>query len=472
MRSLLLFSLFCLFFSCEKEDPNPVLVLTLSTDKAVALEQNDQVQLFVEALDKDLKVLENLEIDFYVDGQILDENSFFPETRGTYELSAQYRDLKSNIVKVKVVNLKEDLQKLFLDYDGYQYLTTNPWSISGNFSFKAQLEGELFPINSSEIQLQLDGENQNSLGAFQFDKAGEYLFNAAFQGETSEFISIQVREEQAFPALTIPLVFHSLGVEMTSSEVEFFIDTLNRAFAQEQYSKEQVQQGLVNPNAVNCYIQFVAAENPPPGKTLSSTGLNKIKLVEDEEPVLPLSRFQGLEETHAWDPNEYINIWIAEGFEFEFPPVNPNETMGSGGARGLVYAPYLDGVQLPGLVTEGVNPKFPDLSTLSQGILLRSGSLLGNHPDFIINRIGYYLGLFDTLAFGCEAEGDFCKDTFAPDISQPSGPLNQFKVCEDGPYYIPNNHMSIGRQYTNFTFDQRARMHFVLQHALYRPNGL
>ena len=160
-----------------------------------------------------------------------------------------------------------------------------------------------------------------------------------------------------------------------------------------------------------------------------------------------------------------------KNYEFEYEPINRNEVAGSGGGRGLVHSPYLIDVQLPGLPTFGANPRDPDPNTLSQSILLRTISVLTEHPDFIVNRMGYFLGLFDTMTFGCLSDGDYCPDTVIPDFSRSERIGNAWKACGSENFYTLNNHMSIGRNYTNFTYDQRARMRFVLEHGMFRPGG-
>jgi hypothetical protein len=246
------------------------------------------------------------------------------------------------------------------------------------------------------------------------------------------------------------------------------LDTLNRSFSSSALSKDRVLAGSLNPNAVNCYIKFVLAVTPPSGHKLSSPGFNLITTDDGEYPELTLTAFQKLEEENAWPPNQYINIWLASGYNFEFPSIQQNEA-GSFDARGLVYSPFIEkGFLLEGLSNIGANPKDPDPATLSHGILLRSGSVLFAHPDYIINRMGYYLGLFDTMSFACLLEGDFCPDTQIPDLTQSLLPFAKATTCEGSSFPL-TNHMSIGRRYTNFTYDQRTRMRFVLEHGLYRP---
>jgi hypothetical protein len=243
---------------------------------------------------------------------------------------------------------------------------------------------------------------------------------------------------------------------------------LNRSFSASSLSKARTLNGSIDPNAVNCYIKFVAANEAPPGRKLDNPGLNVIQPENGEYPTLGLPNFQELEQANTWDPTTYVNVWIAPDYDFEFPSIHPNEA-GSFGARGLSYSPFIEeGFELPGLATRGVNAKDPDPSTLSHGILLRSGSVLFEHPDYLINRMAYYLGVFDLMTFDCRFEGDYCPDTPNPDLSKPIFPFNEVSKCDGGTFFM-TNHMSFGRRYTHFSYDQRERMHFVLEHGLYRP---
>lgn len=470
MRHLLLFFLFLLSLSaCENKTELSPSFIFLEVDKNLALDQGDQIVITALVRDEDQNPLEGFDLEYFANGQALDGPIFYPTRTGTYELTASYKTIESSPLAVRVVNLEQDVEELILNYDGNPYLTTKPWSVSGNFSYTARITDQFFPLPTENVMLRLDGEPSTEQGAIQFSEAGTYTFQATLNNFTSNEVQLQVRAEKSYETVTIPIIFHDYGAEMSNQQMFEFLDTLNRSFSSNTMSKARVLAGELNPNAVDCKIQFVLADKPPMDRQLNGPGLNIVPSPPGEYVAPTLAVFQNLAADHNWDPTQYINIWMAPDYDFDFPSIRIDESGGSGGARGLVYSPYIEeGFSLPGLATIGVNPKDPDPNALSHAILLRSGSLLGAHPDYIINRMGYYLGLFDLMSFDCTFEGDFCADTQAPDLRQSILPFNEVMDCT-GDRFFMTNHMSFGRRYSHFTYDQRDRMHFVLEHGLFRP---
>ncbi len=462
-------TLLLLLHSCEKEEGLGVAFIFLEVDKNFALVEGDQIVMSTTVNDADFNQLQGISLEYLVDGIPLPDSIFRPTGRGTFELSARYKDIESKAEVVEVVDPALDLEELLLAYDGYTYLTTNDWSVTGNFSYAARIGENTFPINPPNLNLLLNGEEVAKDENFHFTEAGTQTFQARLDNFSSNTISVAVREEQVYEEIVIPVVFHTYDVDFTDQNKKDMIDTLNKSFNRSNFSKERVLAGLSNPNTVNCYIRFELATSPPPGKTLTALGHNKIQTANGEYPVLTLDRFRELEAEEVWPYEEYLNFWFAEEYDFEFAPINISD-QGSGNARGLTYSPYTDSLAIPGLAVRGTNPRNPDPETLSHSILLRFTSVVDFHQDFIVNRVAYFFGLFDTLAFGCEADGDFCKDTFTPDFGAPFGPANEYSACE-GPFFFPSNHMGLGRNKDNFTYDQRARMRLVLEHALFRPGN-
>ena len=471
MRHFILVAITLALLGCSKSDDLDIRLIFISVDKEVALENGDTVRIFAEVKDQELDLINGLELEFFANDVPLGDSIFITGKRGEVVLQARYRGVESNRVTVRVVDLTQDLEGLNLLYQGYRKLTTNEWSISGDFSYEARIGGRTFPIDGTGIDLLLNGSPVNQTGQFHFPEEGIKDFQARSGSVLSNTVSIDVRPEKVFTEVVIPVIFHAYGVSVLSTDVRNFIDTLNSSFFSTSFPREAVLSGDVNPNAVNCYIRFELARTPPPGFTLTEPGLNVISNEDGQFPPLTEATFVELERRHNWAPETFVNVWLAEGYEFQYEPLNKNESGGSGGARGLAYSPYLLDAELKGLPTFGSDPRIPDPNTLSHSILLRTGSVLGEHRDYLVNRMGYFLGLFDTMSFGCLFEGDYCSDTFPPDLENGDRLGNAWTSCEDGNFYQFNNHMSLGRNYTNFTYDQRERMRFVLEHGMFRPSG-
>jgi len=180
--------------------------------------------------------------------------------------------------------------------------------------------------------------------------------------------------------------------------------------------------------------------------------------------------FMELERQHNLNPEFAINFWISEYVDFTWAPLNERETDGSGDARGLANTPVLATLELAGIPTLNSLQGAVDTTGVSHSIILKGESIFGSHPDFVVNRVGYHLGLFDTHAFGCMTKGDQCDDTFAPNFDQPHNGTSTFPACNQL-IYRPNNYMGIKTNKICFTYDQRERMRFILEHGLNRPGS-
>ncbi|MEM6380366.1 MAG: M43 family zinc metalloprotease [Bacteroidota bacterium] len=468
-RPLLYFFLLLFLSACNESSEIGPSFIFLNVDKTLALDEGDQITMTTTLQDADRNPLEGFELTYFANGQELNGPIFRPTMAGNYALTARYNEIESQPVNVRVVNLEQDVEELILEYKGNPYLTTNPWSASGDFSFTAKIADQLFPLPTENIDLLLDGTPTTQLGAFLFDEAGTYTFQATLNSFTSNEVELEVRAEKDYDMVTIPIIFHDYGADMSNQLMAELLDTLNRSFSSTTLSLGRVLRGELNPNAVDCKIQFVLANDPPPDRSTNGAGLNVVPTPEGEFTPPTLEEFKALEADNNWDPSRYINIWMSPGYDFDFPSIRPNASGGGGGARGLAYSPYIEaGFSLPGLPTIFEDPRDPDPGSLSHAVLVRSGSVLGEHPDYLVNRVAYYLGLFDVMTFDCEFDGDYCVDTPAPNLSISIGPFNEATDC-DGELFFMTNHMSIGRRYTHFTYDQRERLHFVLEHGIFRP---
>lgn len=461
----------CLLACSQSEEGPSVQQIRIEVDKTAVLSNTDTVSIQADVLDGSSQPLDNITLTYFANGQPLGSNQFIPIEPGVYELTAQFESVSSNAIQVEVFDKVEDLETLTLAYEGYSLLTTHDWSLTGNFSVQGGIGDLLFDLSESDVTYVINGQATEKVNEVHFEEAGIYTVYAEAPQAKSNEIRISVREEKEYPVRTLPIIFHNYGVDLSGGDLLNLVDTLNASFNREQFSQEEVRSGSVNPNAVNVYVRFELATEAPDGFILISPGLQNIPSPGNEYPELSLSRFQMLEEEYGWDPDTYVNIWLASSYGFEFPEVNPADEGNSSGGRGIVNSPILEFGRLDGLLSLAFpNPRIPieDPNEISPHILLRSGSVLGEHPDYIVNRVGYYLGLFDTFEYPCTDLGDFCGDTFVPDLSQGLGPLGVATSCE-GLSFRLNNHMSINRNYTCFTYDQRERIQFVLENGWGRP---
>ena len=461
---------FLFLISCSESESIQVEQIQITVDKDFAVVNMDSIRIQAEILGPSPEEIERLEIEYLVNGSPLAEAIFIPQESGNFELSARYESVESNRVSVEVFELEKDIESLTLNYEGYSLLTTQPWSITGTFSAEGKIGSRTFPIDWQALTFYANDEPLPTPQGHHFPEAGTYEIHAEIGEVRSNSSKLEVRPSQTYPLRVLPIVFHSYGVDPSLQDLDKLIDTLNNSFNPEGFTRESVSSGLVNPNAVNFSLRFERAQDAPTGVRPTAPGLQVIPSTDGTFPSLTPARFQALEDEYGWDPDIYINVWLADDYGFDFPPFD-EVSQSSGSARGLSYSPILEKGMLDGLPSlEFPNTRNPigDPEEFSQSILLRAGSVLFEHPDFIVNRMGYFLGLFETFEFSCGRYGDYCMDTFLPELNQVSAPIDKVPSCE-GPEFRMNNHMAINRKYTCFTYDQRERVRYVLENALYRP---
>ena len=468
---VLLFGILSIFvLSCSKDDTTDIRGIALSADKNLAILSFDTIYLRAIVRNNALEELRGLDIQYFVNENPINDTIYVPTATGTLIFKATFQQITSNIVSVDVKSIEEDVEALILEYDGYRYLTDSEWSVGGSFSYRAKIGNASYPFNSSDIQLQMNGSNFTNTGKLKIDNAGDYAFEARYQNFISNVVDIQVRSDTVYSMVTVPILFHDYGTGMTSNNANNLIQELNEAFNQTSFSTTLVEQGRYNPNAVNCYIQFVLQENDKNGNNLNNVGINKIiDPITDSVIVLTKAEFQDLEIAHNIDPNQVLNLYMTADYDFGFSKLDPDNTGGSGNGRGSAYPPLVNNApSYPGIIDLADTRIQVDPDTLSHSLLFRTGSVFGEHPDFVVNRVAYYFGLYDTFAFDCRNDGDYCKDTFGPDFTKTADLTDYFISC-DGPEFTPSNHMSFLSNKNHFTYDQRKRLRFILNHGLNRP---
>ena len=442
---------FALFSSCSEEEI-PVDEIILNVDKDVVLLEGDCIKLTAEVFDINGEILTNIDLRFFANDQQLDGPTFNPEAIGKFTLRAEAQGISSRGVDVNVISLS-DITDLQLLYDGYNLLTTEAWSVTGTFLFEVMIEGESYILSTDEIDLIIDGIQSDQHSFIHFSTPGTREIWATFQEKTTSKIQIDVRQSSQLPVVDIPVIFHDYGLSLTTSDVRKVIDTLNGAFLQTSYRLQDVKDGFVNPNAINMAIRFVLAEEAPEGFVLSGPGIHRIQNTSDQN-YLRSDSFIRLAENNTWDPNQYVNFWILDNFDgvdFDIPGYRQE-------GRGYASFPRLTGTFLEGLRSLPM----PEEDKIA-GIICNAGSIFGEHIDYAVTMMGTYYGLFTTLEFGCDDDGDFCADTKGINFNLVA-PNRMFYDCTER-LFRPTNFMSITRQYRDFTLDQAERMRTVMQFA-------
>ena len=88
------------------------------------------------------------------------------------------------------------------------------------------------------------------------------------------------------------------------SEIGSSLAEVNRLFNEPRTFIEE------NSNKVKTYISFKLADSAPQGSTLTAPGVH---VIVNGESNTPLDQLNQIARNNYWDPNKYINIYVAKG---------------------------------------------------------------------------------------------------------------------------------------------------------------
>lgn len=446
---IILFNL-AFWMSCSEDGPIVDEIL-LTVNKSVALSMGDSILISTQVLSEVDERLQDIPLEYFADDQRLDGPVFYPDKVGVFRISARYQDVISTKKDVEVISLEDNITDLKLNYMGNRFLTTEDWSVSGPFTFDVLLDNQAFQVSTNNIDLLVNGSPVEERTSLHFDTPGTYSVEAAFGNLRSDPVQLEVREKLQLTEIVIPLIFHDFGQNLDQGQLQGLLDTLNRAFNL-TYKKEDVEEGVVNPNAVNMKLTFEFAEDSPEGFDLSGKGIHRIS---NQEPIVDLTK---MVEENTWDPQKYVNIWMFTDTDvLDFESFGPYPWVG----RGFASKPLTRDFEIPGLRLADANEL-----DLNPGIALGVLSVFGEHPDYIVSLMGYYFGLLNTNDEQCANHGDFVEDTRTLTFDS-EAPTNYYFDCEDQ-LMRATNFMAIGRRYRDFTYDQALRIRSVMEHGVSR----
>jgi len=454
---------FLIVSSCSDNSDNEVDEILLTIDKEAML-VGDTAFITTFVRNKLNQDVEDATLRYFANDIELPGPYFTTDTKGEYRISATYKDILSQRRDIDVFTLEDNVNEITLLYDGEDavaggraYLTTEEWSVSGSFSFELEFGNLNFEVSSSQVDLFLDGQKVEERGGFYFPDPGIYEFTAAIGNQVSNVVSIEVREKLNLEKLRIPVIFHVLESDVSPGNLALLIDTLNSVFAVESYSKEDVINDLVNPNAVSMNIEFYLADDAPEGFDIGTPGFDGVSREFEGQS------FYDLIDDHSWDPDKYVNVWMMDflfGLEEDLPANYDNRV------RGIIETPVMDNFELSGFDRRGsYDEKYPPMMAVA------SKSVLYDHPDYMVTTMGGFLGLFDTFQFDCAHHGDYCEDTPTIDFANPKGNGTSFVSCSEDQQFFATNFMALNRRYRDFTYDQALRVRAIVEHGHGRPRG-
>lgn len=387
-----------IFNSCEEQDElslsefyDSLLIgnIELTVDKNVFFDGDPPVEFSARAWDDFETEVKNF--DFVIissEGDTLDGRTFKPDRTSRTTFRAIVNDIQSEVVTVDYVKTSE-IDFIDLAYEGSQFLTTNSWSITGDFILTTIIDATVFSydITKSNIPLKIsNGVTTTQRSGLKFDEPGSFEVFAEFNGVKSESISFEVRAEKEYDEIELPIVYHSINFSPLVREVNRALESYNNIFSNGNIvlAGNDLTNQWENPNWVSAQMKFTLATEDEDGNTLENPGIHFVNTrnITNEEELMDVIK------ENIWNPNEYINIFLTDDFEY----IDATR-------------PFLTGARLDGLQSRGF-----DDGSFSDVIQFISN---GTNPYNSIT-MGKFWGLYKTF----ECNEDFCDDTFNYKVDQ------------------------------------------------------
>lgn len=397
---------------------------------------------------------QNTNVKYIINGDTTENTSFIPNSTGTQEVYAiTAQGLKSNKMLIKSV-VSTDLESFDLQYNGIDYLTTNPWSFSGQFSPLVVANGVTNSFSFNEqMSLFVDGQKQDTWSTLNFVDAGVKRVHFEFKNLRSQEQLITVRAKKDYESVELPIIFHFYKQDDLVNEqlIQFELNRANRLFNAETISATDITVKSDNPNKVNTNIKFYLADRAPSGDLLEKKGIHIIESGNSETTTF--SDIVEIGRQNYWDPNHYLNIYVGEGDWSGNGSFNP---AGLGGFARLLIK------EQAGSSTVNSEPLEPYFNSI-----FLNGNLSGN---VLAHEIGHVLNLHHNFSRGCTNEGDYVKDTYAYTWDS-NGPITpKFEESCEEKKFTKSNVMDYGGTGTTFTYGQRERLHTLIEHGLFIPS--
>lgn len=385
-------SLLLLFGACAEEeiygldefyDSFKIDKIYLNVDRNIFFEGDAAVEFTATAQDRVETPVELFDYVLVVNDQdTLPGKTFLPDESGQYRVKAISNELESNELRVWFVK-EADIQELNLSYDGYSILTTEPWSLAGDFTLTTSING--FPVDITKSSVPLIDQTGRSFTIekpIYFSEPGSYKIKAGFNNRTSEAFDFIVRPAKSYEVITIPIVYHFINRSPDVNEINRAISSYNRIFNNDDIvlSSNPLVNQWENPNWVNASVRFEMIKENPQGEPFEgyrviNTGNERI---DTKEELVDLVR------ENNWDPNKYLNVYVSND------PYN---------------------------ISFGVLPTLADTVVVGLNSLGSDGGQNEELPPFIYNHstiynsntLGQALGLYNTS----DCIDDFCDDTYS-----------------------------------------------------------
>lgn len=328
--------------------------------------------------------------------------------------------------------------------------TNSPYMVAGNGGVLRLFtcvysEDKIYPHDASKVQFYCNGKLMPA-DTFTTNQPGDYTFMASYENVVSEEMVVQVRSDTSYTLISIPVIFHIIDQpQITQDLIQQLIADANDRFRKTPGSIGEND----HPSGVDTGIEFRLARYDTLGQPMEGVGMVRHTMGEETE-----YNKGTLSYLFGWNPSEYMNVFISglqstgggtttfaqDTFPGIFPLRYGDQKYSS--TEGLDYRQW----------THGVNVNAKNLN--DQGYTLA-------------HELGHEFGLNHTFD-DVFVENDFCPDTFFyiyPD--EYSLFYCDCQTCTNRPTREHTNVMDYVSQLNNlaFTFDQRERMRWVLDHS-------
>jgi len=249
--------------------------------------------------------------------------------------------------------------------------------------------------------------------------------------------------------LTLPIVFHIItsgsgATNVNAIWIQRQVDQLNLDFRNLAGSSNSV--------AADVEVEFCLAMISPSGSTLTEPGINRVTTY-GAGPFTQTTMDNTVKPGTIWDPNNYVNIWVANL---------------SGGLLGYAQFPSNSGLSGLGVNGGSANTDGVVILNTSLGSIAipnPAGGVYGKGRT-LTHELGHWLGLRHIWGDGGCSVDDFCTDTPAASAANYGCPTGT-NSCTGGTY--PGNDMIENyMDYTDdgcmniFTAQQKTRIRTVL----------
>lgn len=456
---------------------NTIRILVVSLDnslKDIAIEYingKDQFYKYIDTLDffhyiegriTDVKGNEisfessGLPLVLHVNGQVLESNRIIDMPEGMHMVSVSVGGITSNELEITIIDPHKVIQRVELDFSDS---TRNEFALAGKSQFDFtyliyDFEGEILDLPAA---IHVNGIKYERFTEIPITDYGSIQVFAEAFGVKSNTLHIQSREEQEFPLVVLPIIFHVIhngdaigSLENRSqSDLDQELERLNMAF------DNTLSTGFrKSVNAVDPKFQFYLADKDAEGRFLPERGINRIQVEEDSygafSEELTVLLFNSM-----WDPHQYINIFV----------VNVSD------GYSWAYYPFLREASLPGIYTynEDIDLTFP------YSIMMDTYAM-GYVHNILPHEMGHFLSLYHTFEFNSPShcvDADFCPDTedhYITDLESHNW-NNLLENCE-GSTFLSTNYMDYIVYSNSFTHDQSHRMRVTHDYAHFFPRDV